>query len=144
MNRKDELFVNQYIQRIITKEDVEYWFNSFEENGKQENLRDLWYMCTQARILIDDIIPAAKSAQLKATHTSVIMLMTGKEKFQNRGFRLSLLKGKELTQAFNLLLEMLAIADVRRRKNEDPTKCTHWWHKDLSDPDNIKDILENY
>jgi len=49
---------------------------------------------------------------------------------------------KELLIGFKILLLTLAKADLRRKMNELPEYCSHWWHKDLSDEDYLQALRD--
>ena len=138
------VLLNQYVQGLVTKDNINDWFGTFEENEKQIIVKDLWMLAIQARVLETDLHPAAKKAGLKMTHVPIVMLSKGDVPFRNRGYRLSELKGTVLTQAFLLVLECFTLAEQRRKQKEGGISCHHWWHKDLSDALIVKEILENY
>jgi hypothetical protein len=50
----------------------------------------------------------------------------------------------EREKSFVLFLGLLAVADGRRRKTACAAGCTHWWHRDLSDPDVVRSTLEDF
>ena len=51
------------------------------------------------------------------------------------------LNENELKKVWIILLNILKIADTRRKNAEDPRLCNHWWHKDLSNQDYINCLL---
>lgn len=138
------LFLNKYTQGLVTQSEIIDWFLMLHEVDKQKAVADVWVLATQARIREEDVPEVLTKAGLKPTHTPVIMLTKGKIPFHKHGLCLSTLKGTVLKQAFLLVLECFAYAERRRKKNEDPLTCNHWWHKDLSDEEVIRDILKNY
>ena len=138
----DELILlNQYAQKIISKNDVIDWYALFEEADRQSIVKSIWSLALQAQVVENDVLLAAKTANLKSTHTPTIMLLKGKDPFRNRGYNLSKLKGTTLNQAFEIVLECFVLAEQRRKSKEDSTNCNHWWHKDLSNKEIINEIL---
>jgi hypothetical protein len=142
---KEKLLLNQYVQGIYKSDVIIEWFNQFNESDKRDILKGVWIISTQARVTEEDILLATKNAGLKISHTPVRMLVSQKTVLRNRGFNLTKLRGKELNQAFNLILNCFALAEKRRKEKCDLNKeiCNHWWHQDLSDPQIIKKILNN-
>ncbi|NRA69270.1 MAG: hypothetical protein HRU19_32670, partial [Pseudobacteriovorax sp.] len=45
----------------------------------------------------------------------------------------------EREKSFKLLVSLLGVSDGRRRSEE--VYCNHWWHRDLSDDEVVRDIL---
>ena len=138
------IMLNKYVQGIITREIIHDWFCTFEESDKKLVIKRIWNLAVQAQVTVNDIETATKAAGLKATHTPVVMLISGKETFKNRGYKFSSLEGIVLNQAFWLVLECFVIAEQRRKLKEGSLPCHHWWHKDLSNEHVIKEILKNY
>jgi len=135
------VLLNKYAQQLIMRETIYDWYSSFKEFEKKQIVKNVWYLALQAQVLESDIEKAAEISALKTTHTPVVMLSQGKDPFKNRGFNLSKLDGVVLNQAFKLVLECFALAEQRRRFAEGSLPCHHWWHKDLSDENVIKEIL---
>lgn len=136
------LLLNQYVQGIVSRDEINKWFFSFNENDKQSVVKNIWVLAIQAKVKENDIKNAMLAAGLKPAHTPVVMITNGKDALYNRGYRLSTLKGIVLNQVFLLVLECFVVADNRRKEKEDPLHCNHWWHKDLSDEQIIKNILK--
>ncbi|EGO63826.1 DUF5958 family protein [Acetonema longum] len=132
------ILLNQYVQGVANREDIFPWYSSLDENSKQIIVKEIWILATQAKVLEDDLITATAEAGLKPTHNSVQMLKINKMPFHRRGYELANLKGTVLDQAFLLVLECFVLAERRRKELEEPDKCTHWWHKDLSDKNVIR------
>lgn len=141
----DLIFVNQYVQNIVTVEEVNSWFESFEEIDQQLIVRTIWQLAVQARVNNNDVLNAMNVAKLKPTNTPVVILNSGKLTLWQRGGDLSKLKGKVLKQAFWLVLECFASADRRRKEAESKNgvECTHWWHRNLSDKKVVEQIRKS-
>lgn len=137
------ILLNQYVQQVVTRQEIDKWFLSLEENEKQSSVKEVWILATQAQVAEGDVLQAAKEAELKPTHTPVVMLLANKLPLYRRGYELANMKGSVLNQAFLLTLECFVLAERRRKEKEDMKNCNHWWHKDLSDERVIKEILEN-
>ncbi len=137
------VLLNQYVQGVVLKKEIDNWFSSLEETDKQSVVKSIWVLATQAQVIESDIFIATLAAELKPTHTPVVMISKGDVSLYNRGYRLSELKGTILNQAFLLVLECFALAERRRKEKEGTSECNHWWHKDLSDERVIKEILQN-
>ncbi len=140
---EDLILINQYVQNIITKDNINSWFLSFDESDKQIIVRTIWQLAVQSRVNDNDVLIATNAARLKSTHTPVVMLHSSKFTLWQRGGDLAKLRGQLLNQAFYLVLECLATADRRRREEENKTECTHWWHRDLTDKKIIDEIIKN-
>ncbi len=137
------VLLNQYVQGVVLKKEIYNWFSSLVERDKQSVVKSIWVLATQAQVIESDIPIATLAADLKPTHTPVVMISKGDVSLYNRGYRLSELKGTILNQAFLLVLECFALAERRRKEKEGTSECNHWWHKDLSDERVIKEILQN-
>jgi hypothetical protein len=143
LNLLNLILLNQYVQGIVTRQEVDKWFLSLEENKKQFSVKELWILATQAQVIEGDIPKAMELAGLRPSNIPVIMVSKGEVSFHKRGYKLSKLKGTVLNQAFWFVLECFALAERRRKEKEGTRECNHWWHKDLSDERVIKEILEN-
>jgi hypothetical protein len=133
------VLLNQYVQGIVLREDIVHWYSSLDENSRKAAVKAIWILATQARILESDLTKAIDESGLKPTHTPVQMLKTKKMPFHRRGYALANLKGTVLNQAFLLVLECFALAERRRKDSEDSATCNHWWHKDLSNENVLKE-----
>lgn len=138
------ILINQYAQDVVSREEINRWFLPLEDFDKQSVVKSTWILATQAQIRESDIQAAMVAAGLKLTHTPVVMISKGDVSLNNRGFKLSTLKGTVLNQAFWFVLECFVLADRRRKETEESLVCNHWWHKDLSDERIIKEILERF
>lgn len=137
------ILLNQYVQGIVKREEVVLWYSCLDENDKQSAVKEVWMLATQAHVIEDDVLAATAEADLKPTHAPVQILKTCKMPFHRRGYELATLKGTSLNHAFLLALECFALAERRRKEQEEPQKCNHWWHRDLADENIIRDILNN-
>ena len=135
LNKKEEILLNQYVQRIKSSRDIENWYAEFDDNDKASIISAVWGMARQAGIKKEDIMSAVKAAKLKETHTPVRMMNKQGAPFVNVGYNVAKLRGKEQGQAFMLILECFALAERRRKEicDANPKFCNHWWHQDLSD-----------
>jgi len=143
LNKPKLILLNQYVQSVANQEDIVRWYSSLDENAKQLAVKEIWILATQAQVSENDVMNATTQSGLKPTHTPVQMLKINKMPFHRRGYELATLKGTVLKQAFLLVLECFALAESRRKEQEDPKSCNHWWHKDLSDKKVVKEILDN-
>jgi hypothetical protein len=50
----------------------------------------------------------------------------------------------ELHKAFRLLVALLGVCDRRRRQEKPLNTQNHWWHRDLTDPEVIRDLKEKF
>lgn len=137
------ILLNQYVQGVANREDVVNWYLSLDEDSKKMTVKEIWILATQAKILENDLITVTTQAGLKPNLNPVQMLKINKMPFHRRGYELANLKGTILDQAFLLVLECFVLAERRRKELEEPDKCTHWWHQDLSDENVIREILKN-
>ena len=137
MRIEDEIFINQYGQGIKSDLEVKERFDSLEEKEKQAYFHDLMFLILQSKAELGDIEIAARLGKLKQTLTPVVMLKKGIN--QSNLERLSRLKGKEMSQAFILLINLFKVGYDRRFQLEkgDPNK---WWYWDLSNEDNLSKI----
>ena len=139
---KDLVMLNQYAQKVITKDKINSWFSILDEENQRNLLKQVWVLAWQAQVREEDIPKAILSAGLKPTHTPAVILLSGSDKLIQKGNKLLKTKGTVLKQAFDLVLECFVIADNRRRK-KCGAQCHHWWHEDLSKIDIIEKILRN-
>lgn len=138
------LLLNQYVQGVISREDISKWFLSLDEEDKQATVKNVWVLALQAQIRENDIEDATAAAGLKPTHVPVVMISKKNTAFRNNGYTLSTLKGAVLCQAFWLVLECFALAERRRKESEGLLECNHWWHQDLSDKRIVQKILDEF
>jgi hypothetical protein len=50
----------------------------------------------------------------------------------------------QLEEAFRLVVELLNIADSRRRTEKPLDLVNHWWHRDLRDPKILDEIRRTH
>lgn len=137
------ILLNQYVQGVAKREEITQLYSSFDESDKQCSVKEIWMLATQAQVTEEDVVSAVSKAKLKPTHTPVQMLQTSKMPFHRRGYELANLKGTVLNQAFSLVLECFALAERRRKEQEKSEPCNHWWHRDLSNENIVKEILNS-
>jgi hypothetical protein len=141
LSTEDLVLLNKYAQCVVSRNLLCDWFKSLDILQKKQAIRGVWNLAIQANLSVADVENATKIAKLKKTHTPVAMLLSEKVIFKNRGYGLSNLEGTVLYQAFSLVLECFSIAEQRRKKLcEDNSHCNHWWHKDLSNADVLKEL----
>jgi hypothetical protein len=117
------------------------WFVDLDEMSRRAAIRTLGYMTMQAGATADDVVAAITSSKLKPTFTPCVQLSRGKLKTQIS--KVSQLPNDELPKVFRLLIELLRIAD-RRRKDVCDGECSHWWHQDLKDEEFLDDVKKRY
>jgi hypothetical protein len=144
LTTQELILLNQYVQGVVSRDEIDGWFLSLDEADKQAVVRNTWILAIQAQVREMDIPVAIVASELKSTHTPVVMLTKGNTSLHNRGYKLSTLKGAILTQAFLFVLECFVSAERRRKEKEGSSECHHWWHKDLSDREIVQEILRNH
>ncbi|MFE1873869.1 DUF5958 family protein [Streptomyces sp. NPDC059496] len=85
--------------------------------------------CVQARAVVDDAPVALRSAGLRPTHTTPAALVSRGRIDEQLGKTAGLAPLDERRKAFRLLIEVLTIADARRREHFCWGGCNHWWHR---------------
>ncbi len=128
----EEIILNQFSQGLFTLEEMNNWFVAYDLLDKRDIVQHLLNMVIQSHPTYNDIENSAISLK-KVTSASAIKLLNRKKPFNKFGYEIYALPEKELQVGFDILLLTLAKADRRRREQEDPKDCNHWWHKDLSD-----------
>lgn len=140
----DLILINQYSQELVKKQTLGAWFDSFSEQDKKDIIKLIWQLALQAQLTENDIHDVVIESKIKKTLNPVKMLLGKKYPFSQRGYNLMDLDGIVLNQAFYLLLECLKYADKRRKRNEEPLRCNHWWHRDLSNSDVVNQIISDH
>ena len=138
---EEEIVLNQFSQNIYDIKHMVEWFESYDIINKRDIMGNLFNMMLQSHPTIDDIESSAMFLG-KLRSSSAVVLLNKNKPFNKFGFEICKLPEKELTNGFSILLLTLSKADNRRRNNEDPEERNHWWHKDLSDPNYIKQLLQ--
>ena len=132
------IMVNQIAQGVVSLPDGVKWFvgNSGEEQRKL--IRGTIVLVLQASPRSEDASQAVSRSQLKATLTPCVVLLKPGLKAQLA--KLTELPDAQLVQAFRLLIELLHIADSRRRTEKPIDLVNHWWHRNLADPKVLEEI----
>lgn len=118
------------------------WFETYDLSNKRDIIGNLFYMVIQAHPTYDEIELSALSLR-KEKSTSAVMLLNKNKPFSKFGYKICDLPEKELLNGFDILLLTLSKADNRRKNEEDPDMCSHWWHKDLSDQSYLTEIRQS-
>lgn len=138
----EEIFINQYAQHIHSLETMDQWFNSKDIFYKKKIVHGLLLMVIQAHPTYEEIFDA--SVELKVERSPVAVKLMNKNKpYSKFGYELLNLPEADMLNCFNLLLEILSIADNRRRQICCINGCTHWWHQDLSDPSILETLRQS-
>lgn len=140
---QEEITINQFSQGIYTLEDMTQWFLKYEQKEKKTIIHGLLSMVIQAGATADDIETAALKTKRRRSDTAV-KLLNPRKPFQRFGAEICDLPEGELLNGYCILLVALSIADIRRKLGEPAGTCTHWWHKDLSDKEFIKSLIQRY
>lgn len=136
----EEIFLNQFSQGLHMLDEMDLWFELYDLLNKRAIMSNLFNMVLQAHPTVDDIRFSAESLG-KVKSSSAVMLLNENKPFPKFGYKICELPERELINGFNILLLTLSRADNRRKLEEDPIECNHWWHKDLSDEDYLKELL---
>ena len=140
INSDQLVLLNQYAQGVRTISDGKNWFSSFSSSEQFEILRELSNLILHASANINDVNTAIKKSGLKATLTPCVLLQ--KENLKVQLSKVLALPPGEYAKAFALFLSLFSVADKRRRDTRCKSGCSHWWHKDLSDAEIVKQIIE--
>lgn len=138
----EEIILNQFSQRIYSLDEMNYWFETYDLSNKRDIMGNLFYMVIQAHPTYDEIELSALSLR-KEKSTSAVMLLNKNKPFSKFGYKICDLPEKELLNGFDILLLTLSKADNRRKNEEDPDRCSHWWHKDLSNQSYLAEIRQS-
>lgn len=129
---EEQIFLNQFTQELHSLEEMNAWFSAYDLQNKRDILHNLLRMVIQAHPTYEEIESSAIELK-KARSPSAVKLLNPNKPFPKFGHEICDLPEKELQNGFDILLLTLAKADNRRKNQEDPGQCHHWWHKDLSD-----------
>ena len=141
---RDEIFVNQYVHEIKSIEDLVAWFLSKDDSSKKDMVKAVFSLVIQSHPYQEELYKAIEISKVKKTATAVVMLTNPRKDYLKFGWEVAKLSGKELLNAWIILLNLLKIADTRRRVSENPKLCNHWWHKDLSNQSYIDKLLKEF
>jgi hypothetical protein len=137
------ILVNQWVQGIVPTFRLVEWFETSSDDGKSEILRQMMELCRQAKAAGDDGSKAVAASGINPRRTTSVLLSLGTT-VERLHQVVGLTKSYDRSDAFVLLLHLLKVADDRRRANEAPGLCTHWWHRDLGNPRIVEDIRKAY
>ena len=140
INSDQLVLLNQYAQGVRTISDGKDWFSILSSSEKLEILRELSNLILQAGANVNDVNEAIKKSGLKATFTPCVLLQ--KENLKVQLSKVLAFPPGEYAKAFALFLSLFSVADQRRRDTKCKSGCSHWWHKDLSDEEIVKQIIE--
>ena len=133
--------LNQYAQDIRPTSDAKAWFAQLDEEQKRNVLLELGAMLQQAHPLPSELPAAVVKAELKPTHTPVVLMNNGPTNVQIA--KVVALPRGEQEKAFLLFIALLGIADARRRSNECEGGCSHWWHRNLADERTVQTLVND-
>ena len=132
LNIDEEIFLNQFSQGLVSLEKMNSWFEKYDIINRKDIIHNLLNMMIQSHPTYEEIESAAKSIK-KVTSSAATKLLNRNKPFNKFGYELCDLPEKELLNCFDIMLLTFSISDNRRKSQEDPNNCNHWWHKDLSD-----------
>lgn len=139
MKIEDEILVNQLAQKIIDIAQGLVWFSQHDVEGKRGILRAINTFVKQASMRSEDAALAIADSGLKPTLTPCVLL--ARADTPSRLAQMASLPETELGAAFRLLISLLGVADSRRRTTKPLNLTNHWWHRDLSNAGEVRDII---
>ncbi|MFD5162226.1 DUF5958 family protein [Streptomyces hawaiiensis] len=104
------------------------WFEGLAEDEQGDVLRMLREFCVQARATAEDASEGIRRSGLRPTHTPSVLILAGRFDEQ-LGKVVALRPRHERIKAFRLLIEVLGLADARRRERYCADGCGHEWHQ---------------
>src|SRR5262249_28192461 len=93
---------------------------------------ELLFILSQVHPSAEDAAAAVRLSGLRPTYTPCVLLLKDHRNVQVR--KIAALPEDEGPKALRLLLALFSVADERRRAASCHNTCSHWWHRDLSDP----------
>jgi len=131
---KNEIMLNLIAQGLKTVSEGIDWFENMSVDEKNEVLRDLYILCTQAGAGCRHVDEAIKNSQLKPTYTPCVLLKkcVGNN-IKDQLVKIVTLPLNEKSKSFRLLLSLFTVADKERRTERCKGECYHWWHQDLTE-----------
>jgi hypothetical protein len=119
--------LNELAQDLLPIDEGLSWFAEHCEDTRRAVLRQLSTFILQAHPAPEDALASVAASGLRAKHTPAVLIL--KEPLNAQLSKISGLPANEQMKAFRLLVALLAIADGRRRCQQDcATDCSHWWH----------------
>ncbi|MFF6915410.1 DUF5958 family protein [Streptomyces sp. NPDC012466] len=104
------------------------WFEGLAEDEQGAVLRMLGGFCVQARATGEDASEGIRRSGLRPSHTPSVLIQAGRIDEQ-LGKVAALRPPHERVKAFRLLIQVLGLADARRRKRRCAGGCAHEWHQ---------------
>lgn len=151
MHIEIEILLNQLAQELKPMEDGNKWFLEQSNEEQLGILRYLGFLIAQAGAVGGDARAAIAKARLKSSFTPCVLLLRAEQAEPSGGGRLRQhlarvvsLPAIEREKSFVLLINLLSVADSRRRTERCREGCSHWWHGDLSDEEVIRGIRSTY
>lgn len=141
MNLEEQILVNKYGQGLIDVTQLSAFFNPLNVPQKRAFLDAIHNLILQSKPVDDDIEMSIMNSGLRPTFTPCVLLRKG---VANHNItRIIQLPEDELDKVLLLLLSLFKVAYNRRFKLEmnSPHK---WWYSDLSNSENVKNILNEY
>lgn len=136
---EEQILINQFSQGLVSLDKMDDWFISFDRMNKKAVIHNLIIMVIQLHPTYEEMESAVKSLN-KSKTSSAVKFLKRNQPFAKFGYELCDLPENELSNSFKILLVTLSIADNRRKSQENPDLCKHWWHKDLSDKKYLKQL----
>lgn len=130
-----EVRLNQVALGWTPLEELVSQFREWSESEQRLVLEALGYMMVQAGAADADGPSAVARSGVRATRTSSVLLAKGP--LLSRFAQIRSLPKTELEDGLKLGIALFSIADERRRSTRCAGGCTHWWHGDLTDADDV-------
>lgn len=127
MNERDVL-LNELAQGLRPVSDGIEWFDGLSQKAQSEVLLLLRHHCVQAHAVAEDAPESVRRSGLRPTHTPAVLISRGRID-EHLGKIAGLTPLDERRKAFRLLIEVLTLADARRRERFCSDGCSHWWHR---------------
>jgi hypothetical protein len=137
MKLDNEIYLNQLAQGVLPVSAGVEWFGQHEASDQLDILRSLYYFVIQSGATKTDAENAVALSGLRASYTPCVLIVKGR--ISEQISKILQLPKEEYTKSFRLLVSLLSISDAKRRAGcgED---CSHWWHRDLSQEDELQRI----
>ncbi len=149
MNIKNDIYLNQLSQGIVSKSNGLRWFCELPSEFQVEMLRRLVYFILQMGGSGSDVKEAIELSGLKKTYTPCqLLLKVAENSVGRKALSINLTKiiglpKSERKRSFELLLSLASISDKKKRdKGISPDR--YWWHRDLSKQEVIDAIVKEF
>ncbi|WP_420349631.1 DUF5958 family protein [Pelagibius sp.] len=144
---RTEIYLNQLAQGIVPMSTGAGWFEEQDDERQVDVLRALAVFAREAGTTGEAAAAAIQQSKLRPTFTPCVIMAKAAEQDSlgsgsiRRAFaKIISLPASERQKSFALLVALLRVADDRRRHN--CGACTrHWWHRDLSDPSVVEEVV---